>query len=203
MDVFEQTDFKLLHVAARFRPEPETTNRSVTAAEVVTLVGQLMDDGIYADEFASLDDPSLSYFEMLPILARFLQRLNWRPFDDRQEFMFLTAYCATMGRQDDVSAYYAMLRWMDDVGRGLQNNFTTNFVADGIGAENIYGCYYSYSNVTQDDLIQSVRNPHHHDWIAEGASRPKLIFADWLDAHPNALDEYSPIDLNLLDALKA
>ena len=105
MDVFEQTDFKLLHVAARFRPESERTNRSVTAAEVVTLVGQLMDDGIYADEFASLDDPSLSYFEMLPILARFLQRLNWRPFDDRQEFMFLTAYCATMGRQDDVSAY--------------------------------------------------------------------------------------------------
>lgn len=203
MDVFEQTGFKLLHVAARFRPEPETTRRSVTPTEVATLVGQLMDDGIYAEEFASLDDPSLNYFEMFPILARFLQRLNWRPFDDRQEFMFLTAYYATMGSRDDVAAYYAMVRWMDDVGTELSDTFTTNFKADGIGAEKIYGCYYSYSNVTHDDLIPSAGDPHHHDWIAEGRSRPKLIFADWLAAHPNALEQYSPIDLNLLDALHA
>ena len=133
MDLFEDTDFRLLHLAARFRPKPETTGRNATTAQVAVVANALLADGFYADELVSLDDPTINFFEMLPILSRFLGKLCWTPFTDRQEFLFLTAYYAKVGSSDDVAAYHAMQRWMKDVGRNLHEEFSVNAVANTIG----------------------------------------------------------------------
>lgn len=188
-------------MAARFRPEPESKGRGVGADEVVSIVNQLMCEGFYAEEFAYLEEPNLNRFEMLPIVANFLSRLEWRPSDDVKEFRFMTALYAEHGQKDDIAAYHCIRRWMDDVGHELNDRFSDQYVADGIDASNLYACYYSYSHVTGDDLIESVTDPQKHDWAREGVARPKDNFAEWSERNPEDLTIYRPIDIQLLKTL--
>lgn len=199
MIVFKEPHFRLQRMAARFRPTPETNLRNVSSAEVASVIEGLMSIGFYADEFAYLASPDLNYFEMLPKLEEFLTSLSWKPLSEEQEFRFLTAVYAEIGSRDDLSAYHAIIRWMEDVGREMDENFHNQFVADGIGAERLYGCYYSHSPVLGGDLIPSVEDPNTHDWSMEGEARPKRVFAEWLAAHPNDKIKNQPIDENLIN----
>ena len=201
MDLFETPRFRLLRLAARFRPTPELSRRSATSAEIASVVNGLMNEGLYADEFAYLDDPRLNYFEMLSITEKFLTNLGWKPLSDEAEFRFLTALYAEIGKTDDVSGYYAICRWIEDVGRELDESFSVKCVADGIEAERIYGCYYSYSNVTGSDLIPSVEDPRCHDWSAENEALPKMVFADWLVCNSTDFDHRRPYSEELLEGL--
>ena len=83
---------------------------------------------------------------------------------------------------------------MEDVGYNLCDPFSDKFVAEKIGAERIYGAYYSYSKVTGLDLIPSVKDPAQHDWAKEGIARPKTVFAEWLARYPHDLERYRPIN---------
>ncbi|SFR39140.1 hypothetical protein [Litoreibacter janthinus] len=203
MKVFDEPHFRLLRLAARFRPTSETNLRNVNSAEVASVIEGLMSNGFYADEFAYLESPDLNYFEMLPKLEDFLTSLSWKPLSEEQEFRFLTAVYAEIGSRDDLSAYHAITRWMEDVGREMDESFHNQFVADGIEAERLYGCYYSHSPVLGGDLIPSVENPNAHDWGMEGEARPKRVFAEWLAAHPNDKMVNQPFDENLLSKLSA
>ncbi len=162
-----------------------------------------MNIGIYADEFAYLANPELNYFEMLAKLGGFLASLSWKPLSEEQEFRFLTAAYAELGARGDHVAYYAITRWMEDVGREMDESFCVQFVADGIEAEQLYGCYYSYSAVTGGDLIPSVEDPQTHDWRMEGDYRPKKVFAKWLAVHPEDKKLNRPFDEDLLSDLFA
>ncbi|UWQ10133.1 hypothetical protein K3X41_09310 [Aliiroseovarius crassostreae] len=203
MNVFDEPRFRLLRLAARFRPTPESNLRSVSSSEVASVIDGLMSIGLYADEFAYLESPELNYFEMLRILEGFLASLRWKPLSEEQEFRFLTAVYAEVGARDDHAAYHAIIRWMEDVGREMDESFCVQFVADGIEAEQLYGCYYSYSALTGGDLIPSVEDPQTHDWSMEGGARPKKVFAEWLAAHPNDKKQNRPFDEDLLDDLYA
>ena len=119
MTVFDEPRFRLLRLAARFRPTPETNLRNVSSKEVASVIEGLMSIGLYVDEFAYLESPDLNYFEMLPKLESFLTSLSWKPLNQEQEFRFLTAVYAEIGSRDDLSAYHAITRWMEDVGREL------------------------------------------------------------------------------------
>ncbi len=203
MTAFDESEFKLLRLAARFTEVPDTKRRSVRTDEVVSVVGQLMSEGVYSEEFAYLDDPKINYFEMLPIMKSFLLKLNWRPLSDEEEFRFMTALYSKIGQKDDVSAYHAICRWMDEVGQELDDEYHIHFVADGIGASDLYGCYYSYSNVTGGDLIPSVKDPAKHQWSTEGDARPMKVFSNWLAQYPEDFRNYQPIEPSLLERLRA
>lgn len=163
MNVFESTTFRLLHFAAHFRSKQDAKEGRGSGRDVVALVEQLMSDGFYADEFAYLDDPNLHYFEMLPVIEKFLNRLDWQPLKDESEFRFMTALYSTIGEKNDLAAYHAIRRWMGEVGKELNPRFSGKFVADGTGAERIYACYYAFSMVNEADLIPSVENPARHN----------------------------------------
>lgn len=203
MKVFNEPNFRLLRLAARFRPTPEANLRKVNSAEVASVIESLMSIGLYADEFAYLESRELNYFEMLSKLEDFLTSLGWKPPSEEQEFRFLTAVYAEVGAKDDHSAYHAISRWMEDVGREMDESFHIQFVADGIEAERLYGCYYSHSPVLGGDLIPSVVDPNTHDWSMEGDARPKKVFSEWLAAHPNDKSENRPFDEDLLNDLSA
>ncbi|CUI26813.1 hypothetical protein [Cognatishimia activa] len=202
-DYFSSYQFQLLRAAARFRDNTGICTREPKPKDFAELVSVLMSKGYWADEFAYLDNPNLNPFEFNSVAKSFLSQLNWRPCSDEVEFRFLTASYAKIGGTNDVAAYYAIIQWMEDVGRELHNNFTTKFVADGIGAERIYGCFYSYSPVTNSDLIESIINPQTHDWIREGEARPVIVFREWIAANPDDLEIYKPIDLRLLEEMRA
>ncbi|MEY1555528.1 hypothetical protein AB3Y40_07810 [Yoonia sp. R2331] len=203
MNELDEPRFRLSRLAARFRPTPESNIRNVNSTEVASIIAGLMGIGLYADEFAYLEDPELNYFEMLKILESFLAGLSWKPLGEEQEFRFLTAVYAELGVRDDNSAYDAITRWMKDVGREMDERFHDQFVADGIEAEKLYGCYYSHSSVLGGDVIPSVDDPKTHDWSMEGNARPMKVFAEWLAAHPNDKREYRPFDEDLLTELFA
>ncbi|MEP1962211.1 hypothetical protein [Tateyamaria sp.] len=203
MKVFNEPNFRLLRLAARFRPTPESNLRNDSSAEVASVIESLMSIGLYADEFAYLEDPELNYFEMLPKLEDFLTSLGWKPLSNEQEFRFLTAVYAEVGSRDDHSAYHAISRWMEDVGLQMDGSFDIQFVADGIEAEHLYSCYYSHPPVLGGDLIPSVEDLNTYDWSKEGDARPKKVFSDWLAAHPNDKSENRPFDENLLNDLSA
>ena len=201
MKVLNEPHFRLLRLAARFRPTPETNLRNVNSAEVASVIEGLMSIGLYADEFAYLESPELNYFEMLPKLEGFLASLSWKPLSEEQEFRFLTAIYAEVGARDDHSAYHAIKLWMEDVGREMDESFHVKFVADGIEAQGLYGCYYSHSAVLGGDLIPSVEDPNTHDWSMEGDARPRKVFAEWLAAHPDDKRQNRPFDEGLLNDL--
>lgn len=203
MIVFDQSHFRLLRLAARFRPTPETNLRNVSSAEVASVINGLMNIGFYTDEFAFLENPDLNYFEMLQKLEVFLTSLGWKPLSEEQEFRFLTAAYAEIGLRGDLLAYHAIIRWMEDVGREMNESFHNQFVADGIEAECLYGCYYAHSPVLGGDLIPSVEDPNTHDWGMEGEARPMSVFANWLAAHPDDKMENRPFNKNLLNNLSA
>lgn len=203
LKLFDEPCFRLLRLAARFRPTTESNVRKVNSTEVASVIDGLMGIGLYADEFVYLENPELNYFEMLKTLECFLATLNWKPLSEEQEFSFLTAVYAEMGARDDHTANHAINRWMEDVGREMNESFSVQFVADGIEAEKLYGCYYSHSSVTGGDLIPSVENPQTHNWKAEGDARPMKVFAGWLAAHPNDKKQNRPFDEELLNTLSA
>ncbi len=203
MNELDEPRFRLSRLAARFRPTPESNIRNVNSTEVASIIAGLMGIGLYADEFAYLEDPELNYFEMLKILESFLAGLSWKPLGEEQDFRFLTAVYAELGVRDDNSAYDAITRWMKDVGREMDERFHDQFVADGIEAEKLYGCYYSHSSVLGGDVIPSVDDPKTHDWSMEGNARPMKVFAEWLAAHPNDKRENRPFDEDLLTELFA
>ena len=201
LTAFTDPRFRLLRLAARFRPTPETNVRNVSSSEVASVIGGLMSIGVYADEFATLENPDLNHVEMLSKLGGFLRSLNWKPLSEEQEFRFLTAAYAELGAKDDAMAYHAMIHWMKDVGHEMDDSFHVRSVADGIEAERLYGCYYSYSAAAGGDLIPSVEDPKTHDWSLEGDARPRTVFADWLAAHPNDKRENRPFDEDVLNNL--
>jgi len=201
--VFDEPHFRLQRLAARFRPMPEANIRNVGSTEVASVIDGLMSIGIYADEFSYLENPELNYFEMLSKLDDFLTSLGWKPPSEEQEFRFLTAVYAEVGARDDLSAYHAITRWMEDVGREMDEKFHVQYVADGIEAERLYGCYYSHSPVLGGDLIPCIEDPNTHDWSMEGDARPKTVFAEWLAAHPKDKSQNSPFDEDLLIGLFA
>lgn len=203
MTAFEEPRFRLLRLAARFRPTPETNLRNVSSAEVASVIEGLMSIGLYADQFSYLENPQLNYFEMLPKLEEFLVSLSWKPLSEEQEFRFLTAAYAELGARDDIAAYHAITRWMEDVGQQMNESFSDQFIADGIEAERLFSCYYSYSSMTGGDLIPSVEDPKAHNWSMEGDARPKKVFAEWLAAHPNDKRQNRPFDEGLLSNLSA
>lgn len=201
MKIFDEPQFRLLRLAARFRPTPESNIRNVDSSEVASVVDDLMSAGFYADEFAYLDNPGLNYFEMLSKFEDFLVSLNWKPLSHEQEFRFLTAAYAEVGAKDDPSAYYALTRWMDDVGWEMDSSFHVRFVADRIEASELYACNYTHSFEPDGDLIPSVEELNKHDWSLEGDWRPKKVFAEWLAKHPNDKKENRPFDEGLLGGL--
>lgn len=85
-----------------------------------------MSQGVHVEELAYLEDLDVSYLELQPWLEKFLRRLNWRSLSDEDEFRFLTALYANMGKTSDLCAYYAMVRWMHYVGDELDDNFHQN-----------------------------------------------------------------------------
>ena len=203
MTAFEEPRFRLLRLAARFRSTPETNVRNVTSSEVASVIDGLMSIGLWADEFVHLGNPDLNHLELLSRLEGFLTPLGWKPLSEELEFRFLTAAYAELGVKSDYLAYHAMVRWMEDVGHEMGESFHVRFVADGIEAGRLYGCYYSCSSVTGGDLIPSVEDPDTHDWKMEGDARPRKVLAEWLAAHPNDKRENRPLDEDLLDDLSA
>ena len=201
MELFNSGSFRILRLAARFRPMAEPNQRTAGSAEIASVIGQLMNEGFYSEEFAHLDNPGLSPFQTTPVMEKFLRHLGWHPLSDEEEFRFLTALYASIGIKDDITAYHAICRWMEDVGRELNKKYTVVYLGDVIGAERIYGCYYSYSNVTGTDLIPSVKDPLAHDWDSEGFARPKTVFAEWLASHPNDLTHFRPFNEEILKSL--
>ncbi|SDR02596.1 hypothetical protein [Pseudovibrio sp. Tun.PSC04-5.I4] len=201
IEVFDDVNFRLLRLAARIKTKPRKSHKNPCSREVVSIIGQLMNKGIYVEEFAYLEDPNANYFELQPWLEKFLRRLNWRCLSDEEESRFLTALYATIGKTSDLHAYYAIIRWMEEVGDELDDKLNQKFVADGIGAERIYGCYYSYSEITDGDLIPSVKDPIAHNWVLEGEFRPILVFAEWLANHPNDFERCRPFNEELLSNL--
>ena len=85
----------------------------------------------------------------------------------------------------------------------MDESFHNQFVADGIEAERLYGCYYSHSPVLGGELIPSVEDPNTHDWSMEGDARPNRVFAEWLAAHPDDQRQNRPFNENLLNGLSA
>ncbi|KZL15710.1 hypothetical protein [Pseudovibrio sp. Ad37] len=201
LEVFDDVNFRLLRLAARIKTEPTKRHKNPRSHEVVSIIDQLMNQGIYVEEFTHLEDPDVSYYELQPWLEKFLLRLNWRVLSDEEEFRFLTALYATIGKTSDLHAYYAIIRWMEEVGDELDHKLNQKFVADSIGAERIYGCYYSYSEITDGDLIPSVKDPTAHNWVLEGEFRPILVFEEWLANHPNDFECCRPFNEELLSNL--
>jgi hypothetical protein len=202
LDQFDSLEFRLLRLSARFRPEPGTALFGPDTPEILAVVDQLMSEGYWSDEFLDLSDPEYRLPERQRPLGGFLSKLNWRPLDEEGRFRFLTALYARIGQTDDVLAYYAIIRWMDDVGGELHEHFSDKFVADRIGAHHLYACYYSFSKQTGGDLIPGVDDPRTHNWHAEGIARPRRNFADWLVWNPKDFRRFLPIEIGLLKRLK-
>ena len=198
MDIFSSSKIRLLRFSARYGPKSAGSRREISAHEVTSLVDQMMVEVYFAEEFVSLLEPDLRTEEMMPFLDKFLKKLEWRVLSDKQAFRFLTGLYASIGKKDDVSAYYSICHWMDDVGAELSGNFSDKYVGDDIGAEQIYGSYYSPCPNSGQDFIPSVIDPTKANWDSLGDFRPRAVFVQWLENNPHDIEKFRPINPELL-----
>ncbi len=198
MDVFGSAEFRLLRFSARYPPKFAGSRWEISTHEVTSLVEQMMVEGYFAEEFVSLLEPDLRIEEMMPFLDKFLKKLEWRILSEEQKFRFLTGLYASIGKKDDVSAYYSICNWMDDVGGELSEDFSDQYVADKIGAERIYGSFYSSCPNSGQDFIATVNDPTKANWDILGDFRPRVVFRQWLENNPHDFEKFRPIDPGLL-----
>lgn len=185
----------LQRFAARFG------TRKSTGHDLSVVTSGLMQEGYFFDEFVYLDDDNINFEEKSPHIECFLSKLGWSALNEQHEFLFLTGLYAQIGKQNDIKAYYAICEWMHDVGEWLDNRYSKKFVGDLIGANKIYGSFYSPCKYTGYDLIPSVIDPRQTDWDQLGDYRPAIVFAKWLEDNPDH-KKHQPIELSLLPNFK-
>ncbi len=201
MHDFSSAEFRLLRFSARYPPEFTGSRREISTHEVTSLVEQMMKEGYFAEEFVGLSELDLRIEEMKPFLDRFLKKLEWRILSEEQKLRFLTGLYASIGKTDDVSAYYSICNWMDDVGAELSGDYSDKFVGDKIDAQRIYGSYYSPCPKSGQDFVPSVYDPTKANWDILGDFRPRAVFMQWLEKNPHDIDKFRPINLELIGDL--
>jgi hypothetical protein len=184
---------RLQRFAARYQSQKSTVS------DLDQLVSALMNQNYYFEEFTCLDDDELNFEEKAPFIRSFLDRLEWSPLSEKSEFIFMTGLYATVGSRDNTLGYYAICEWMNDVGEWLDNLVSTHYFGDAIGADKIYGGFYSACKYTGYDLIPGVSDPKLVNWEDQlGDFCPVAVFEEWLKLYPD-WQKHEPVNIGKLN----